>query len=356
MDYFDVGGGLFAVLLVVAYGLLLIPAIAGVTNESSNRNQLLTALACGLGGSLLLARYQSILEGLVDRSYGALTAEVVVGVLLVLISIFWLLIANGLVPWMGRALGSLMQASFSSLRNDTGSYRPPAIVTAVLVASRLVALVIGIAAIYIWFAIPSILVGLERALERERYSVSKNEEQQATVDREIAGALALAVYSDYVAVQNRINERARAPDCREPCQRRIKDFRTTTANTLAHYQIKSASPGTFKGALEDRVTATALQRDLRKIGYQAGIRWKRASAEDQIPGIQAVSPVASDSTELQERTDALVVATLTKSIFSPGLSRLAPALRDPVLLLAFVVELFILITLLMSSSRERVQA
>lgn len=355
MDYFDVGGGLFAVLLAVAYGLLLIPAIAGAANGSNDRNQLLTALACGLGGALLLARYQDILKGLVDRSYGLLSAEIVIGVLLVLISIFWLLIANGLVPWMGRALGYLMQVPFDSLRAPS-AYRPPAIITAALATSRLVVLVIGIATLYIWFAIPSILVGLERALEHERYSVSINEEQQEQVGRETAGTLALAVYSDYVAVQNRLNERARAPECREPCQRRIKDYRTAAANTLAHYQIKSASPVTFKAALEDRATATTFQRDLRKIGYQAGMQWKKATSEDTSTRENQTLPVAVDPFELQERTDGLVVATLTKSIFSPGLSRLAPALRDPVLLLAFVVELCILITLLMSSSRERVRA
>ena len=355
MDYFDVGSGLFAVLLAVAYGLLLTPAIAGAVSGHNDRNQILTALACGLGGALLLARYQDILKGLVDRSYGLLSAEIVIGVLLVLISIFWLLIANGLVPWMGRALGYLMQIPFDSLRTAPGEYRPPVFITATLAASRLVVLVIGIAVLYIWFAIPSILVGLERALEYERYSISRNEEQQEQVGRETAGTLALAVYSDYVNVQNRLNERARAPECRDPCLRRIKDLRTAVANTLAHYQIKSASPVTFKAALEDRATATTFQRDLRKIGFQAGLQWNKGISESAATRETQILPVSVDPLGLQERTDGLLVATITKSISSPGLARLAPALRDPVLLLAFVVEFCILITLLMSNSREKVR-
>ena len=348
MDIFVFSDGAFAVLLATAYGILLYPVIVSAWRDTEAGERCLLEIGCAIAGALLLARLQDILSILVRHHYGILSADVVIGLLLNMSAVFWQMIIHRLLPRMGTALGHILHMPFDFVLCPDPAGRVSAVTSILLTARAFVVLGAGLTVLYLWFAIPSVLVGLGRSLDSETEILARTGAQQEMTARSEMEQVAMQVFSDYNELRNHLKERTPQSGCREQCKLSILNQQSALANTLLNYQIRNPSPSAFKTALLDPATATALQNDLRRIGNAAGLSWKKAGL---ISRFHLTIPSAPDLVALQEQTDRRIVNTLTRAVTSPGLERLAPALRDPVLLLAFLVELCVLAALLFSNTR-----
>lgn len=344
MDSFDISAGLQGVLLTLAYLIPLLPALCSLLLQGWQEGELWLALACGIAGDLLLARYDDLLTLLVQRSYGALSAEVVVALLLLVVALFWVGIAHKLVPTMGQACRRLSEM-LSGRHAEAGGMLGARTFSTVSVATLLIA---GGMALYLWFAVPSVLVGVNRALNREQQNFSTDVQRQTDAVQQAQRRAALAVFGRYTQLQNRLNEQGREATCRDDCRQALRKFRTEISNTLIGYQIKQANADAFLQALNDPAKSAALDEALASVARRHGIPWPQSSAAlDAAPA--PLSP--PDMTATESATDAVVASTIREMLTSPGLGKLAPALRDPVLLLAFLIEIAVMLSVLFRHAR-----
>lgn len=344
MELFDFSAGICGVLLFSAYAIPLFPSLQKLLQSDWGGNNLWLVFASGIAGDLLLARYSDLLTQLVQRPYGAFSAEVVIALLMLAAALFWLGIAQHLIPSMGRAVQRI-----AHVLTITDEMLRPALGSKLLVLGGAFGVILmGSLALYLWFAVPSVLVNVDRALELESAQLSQQISLQKSNRTEARRRHALSVFGHYAQLQNRLNEAFRDISCLTDCRQKIRQTKSEIANTLAGYQIRQATAAAFLIALDDEAKITSLNDSILHIAGRDKLSVVRTpipeagASEDQLH----LSEMATN----QARTDSAISLTISEAVLSPGLEKLTPALRDPVLLLVFLIEIIVILTILLRHS------